>query len=158
MPYVTASGSTVGISTTVPASTVDTLAEISALTFTTVGVVRTLGRFGDRANQVKFAVIGDGRVRTLAGARDAGVLDFMVAFDALDPGQLDMIAAADDGEEYAFRVETPDGVSPAPNSLFFFKGIVMASELDVGENDSVLSMTFNVAVNTTVWRDLTPST
>ena len=32
-------------------------------------------------------------------------------------------------------------------SEFYFTGLVLASELDVGENDSVLSMAFNVAVN-----------
>jgi hypothetical protein len=154
MAYVTASGTTIGISTTVHAAATDTLAEYQALTYTSVGGVRTLGRFGDRANQVKFAVLGDGRMRTLAGARDAGVLDFVCAFDALDAGQLDMIAAADDGQSYDFKVVTNDGTSPNPDSEFYFTGLVLASELDVGENDSVLSMAFNVAVNSTVYRDL----
>lgn len=154
MAYVTASGTTVGISTTSPASSVDTVGEFAALTYTTVGGVRTLGKFGDKANQVKFAIIGDGRVRTLAGAKDAGVLDFMCAFDALDVGQLAMIAAADSGTEYGFRIVTNDGAGANPDSEFYFRGVVLASELDVGENDSVLSISFNVTVNSQVYRDL----
>lgn len=155
MAYVTASGTTIGISTTVPASTVDTLAEFQALSYTTVGGVMTLGSFGDVANLVTFATIGDGRMRKLAGARDAGTLTFQVAFEGLDAGQLDMIAANDDGQQYAFKVVTNDGQSPNPDSEWYFLGIVTSASLDVGTNDSVLSMTFNVAVNSTVYRDIT---
>lgn len=153
--YVTSSGTTFGISTTVPAATVDTTGEYDALTYTLVGGIRNLGRFGDRKNQVKFAVLGDGRVRTLGGARDAGVLDISVAFDALDPGQIAMIAAADTNDSYAFEVTTPDGQGVAVDSRFWFTGEVMAAELAVDENDSVLSMNFTVSVNTAVLRILT---
>ena len=155
MAYVTASGTTIGISTTVPASTVDTLSEYAALTYTTVAGVMTLGSFGDVANLVTFATIGDGRMRKLAGARDAGTLTFQVAFEGLDTGQLAMIDANDDGQQYAFKVVTNDGQSPNADSEWYFSGLVTSASLDVGTNDSVLAMTFNVAVNTTVYRDIT---
>ena len=148
MAYVTVRGTTFGISTTVPASTVDTAGEFAALTYTTVGGVRTLGEFGDESQLVKFEVIGDGRTRQLAGSKDAGVLECLCAFDDTDAGQLAMVAAFDAGNEYAFRVEADNGT--ISNSIWYFIGPVTAKRVVAGENNSVLSIRFNVAVNSAV--------
>lgn len=154
MPYVTSSGTKFGISSTVPPASADTLTELAALTYTDVDGIMNLGSFGDERNLVDFAVLGDGRVRKLAGAADAGTLEIECAFDALSAGQTAMRAAYDDGQEYAFKVETRDGVSPNPNSMFYFRGPVTSKQLTVEENDSVLSQTFVVAVNSAVFDDL----
>ena len=148
MAYVTVRGSTFGISTTVPASTVDTAGEYAALTYTSVGGLRTLGEFGDESQLVRFEVIGDGRTRQLAGSKDAGVLECLCAFDDTDAGQLAMVAAFDAGNEYAFKVEADNGVTT--NSIWYFKGPVTAKRVVAGENNSVLSIRFNVAVNSEV--------
>lgn len=148
MAYVTVRGTTFSISTTVPASTVDTTGEYAALSWTAVGGIRTLGEFGDESQLVKFEVIGDGRTRQLAGSKDAGVIECMCAFDSLDTGQLAMIAAFDSGNEYAFRVVPNDGVTT--DSIFYFKGPVTSKRVIAGENNSVLSIRFNVAVNSEV--------
>ena len=152
MAYVTVRGTVFGISTTVPAASVDTIAEFEALSYTTVGGLRTLGEFGDESQLVKFEVIGDGRTRQLAGSKDAGVLECMCAFDYADAGQLAMIAAFDSGNEYAFKVEPDNGVSS--NSIFYFKGPVTSKRVVAGENNSVLSIRFNVAVNSAVLHDV----
>jgi hypothetical protein len=154
MPYITSSGTKFSISTTVPTAATDTLAELAALTFTEVNGIRTLGDFGDERNLVTFSVLGDGRTRKLAGAADAGTLNIQCAFDALDTGQIAMRAGYDSGEEYAFKVEFTDGVSPNPNSFFYFKGPITSKRNNVGGNDDVNSQTFIVAVNTTVFDDL----
>lgn len=154
MPYVTSSGTKFQISTTVPTAATDSLTELAALTYTDVDGIMNLGTFGDTRNLVDFAVLGDGRVRKLAGAADAGTLEIECAFDALSAGQTAMREAYDDGQEYAFKVETRDGVTPNPNSMFYFKGPVTSKAINVNENDSVLSQTFVVAVNTTVFDDL----
>jgi hypothetical protein len=152
--YVTSSGTKFSISSTPAPATADTLSEIAALTFTEVGGIMTLGTFGDTRNLVNFAVLGDGRTRKLAGAADAGTLNVECAFDALDPGQIAMRAAYDAGDEFAFKVEPQDGQAPNPNSMFYFKGPVTSKAVNVNNNDSVLSQTFVVAVNTTVFDDL----
>lgn len=154
MPYVTSSGTKFQISTTVPAATIDSLTELAALTYTDVDGIQTLGTFGDTRNLVNFAVLGDGRQRKLAGAADAGTLNIECAFDALSAGQTAMRAAYDSGQEYAFKVETRDGVSPNPNSMFYFRGPVTSKALNVNNNDSVLAQTFVVAVNSQVFDDL----
>lgn len=148
MAYVTVRGTSFRISTTVPAATVDTTAEYAALTYTNVGGLRTLGEFGDESQLVKFEIIGDGRTRTLAGSKDGGVLECLCAFDLTDAGQLAMIAAFDANNEYAFRIEPDDGVTT--NSVFYFKGPVTAKRIVAGENNSVLSIRFNVSVNSDV--------
>jgi Phage tail tube protein, TTP len=148
LAYVTVRGTTFGISTTVPASTVDTAGEFAALTYTTVGGMRTLGEFGDESQLVKFEVIGDGRTRQLAGSKDAGVLECLCAYDAADAGQLAMIAAFDAGNEYAFKVSPNDGAST--DSIWYFIGPVTSKRVVAGENNSVLSIRFNVAVNSAV--------
>ena len=148
LAYVTVRGTTFAISTTVPATTVDTTGEYAALSYTAVGGVRTLGEFGDESQLVKFEVIGDGRTRQLAGSKDAGVIECLCAYDIADTGQLAMIAAFDAGNEYAFRVTPNDGV--ITDSVFYFKGPVTAKRIVAGENNSVLSIRFNVAVNSEV--------
>ena len=149
MAYVTVRGTTFGISTVVAASTVDTSGEYAALTYTTVGGVRTLGEFGDESQLVKFEVIGDGRTRQLAGSKDAGVIECLCAFDITDAGQLAMVAAFDSGGEYAFKVK-PDDIASGTDTVWYFRGPVTSKRIVAGENNSVLSIRFNVAVNSEV--------
>jgi hypothetical protein len=158
MPYRTSSGAKFAISTTVPATTIDSLTELAALTYTEVGGITTLGTYGDSRQTVDLQTLGDGRVRHLPAAADGGSLEIEVAQDKYDAGQKAMIAAFDSKQDYAFRVELPDAVDPDPNTMTYFVGPVMSKNINVNSNDSILSRTFNVAVNTEVFEDdgLTP--
>jgi hypothetical protein len=145
----TANGTTISISTTTAASTVDTATEFAAKTYSAIGLVEDIGEYGDQANDVTFAAIGDGRVRRSKGARDAGVLQVVCAYDPADTGQLQAItaeAANGANANYAFKIVHQD----AGNMVHYFRGIVMSKRLRVGTNDNVVRQVFNIAVNSPV--------
>ena len=109
----TTSGTKFYISTAAAASTVDTLAEYEALTWTEVGEIEDLGNVGDVSTEVTGAAIGDGRIRKAKGARNAGTMN-VICFDTvpLDAGQLAVIDAEATNDNYAFKIELPDAPPP----------------------------------------------
>lgn len=148
---ITASGTRFYIGPSV-ASTVDTTGEFSALSYTEVGLIETLGEVGDESNAVTFAAIGDGRVRKAKGARDAGTMAITVGHDPSDAGQLAMIAAEATNNNYAFKMVLPDGpTTSSTDTVVYFRGLVMSKRLNVGENDNVVRRTFNVGVNSELY-------
>ncbi len=121
-----------------------------------IGEVENLGEFGDEAPLVKFSAIGDGRVRNLKGARDAGELALVCGRDPLDAGQAALDAAEQTKAAYNFKVVAAD----APNddytdSVFYFSALVRSRKNQFGANDDVTKKMFSLAINTAV--EETPS-
>lgn len=147
---ITASGTRFFIGAAVTAAQSDSLAEFQAMTgWTEVGLVESLGAFGDKANLVTFAAIGDARVRKSKGARDAGDLAVIVAHDPADTGQIAMEAAEATSGGYAFKVVLPD----AGATIKYFQGLVNSQPLEVGANDHVVRKTYQVAINSAIFTD-----
>ena len=116
-----------------------------------VNEVSSLGEFGDEAAEVNFSAIGDGRVRKLKGARDAGTMAVVVGRDPLDDGQRAMVAAEKTKFRYAFKVVAEDAPSEEfTNSEYYFVGLVMSRRENYGENDNVVTITFNVGVDSEI--------
>jgi hypothetical protein len=143
----TTSGSKFYISTTATASTVDTATEYAALTYTEIMEVENLGKIGDVSSEVTGAAIGDSRIRKAKGARNAGTMN-VICFDAVpsDPGQLLVIAAEQTVDNYAFKIEFPAPATGTPE-IWYFRGLVMSNELDLGTNDQIRKRAFNIGVN-----------
>lgn len=152
---ITASGAKLYRGPAVTSANADTLAEFLAITaWTEVGLVETLGEFGDESTAVTFAAIGDGRVRKAKGARDAGTMAITVAHTPEDAGQEAMEDAERTNDNYAFKIELPDAPTEDwSNSLYFFRGLVMSQRLNVGGNDNVVRKTYNLGVNSEVFVD-----
>ncbi len=131
---------------------VDTVGEYAALTpWTEVGLVSTLGEYGDESSEVTFAVLGDGRIRKAKGARNAGTLAITVAHAADDTGQQAMVAAEATYSNYAFKIVLPNRLNATgTDEIQYFRGLVMSKRLNVGSNDSVVTDTYNVGVNSEV--------
>lgn len=151
--YRTSSGTKFFISTTVPPAATDTITELEALTYTEVTGITNLGDYGDEANLVDLEVLGDGRVRHLMGARDAGTMNITVAHDKYDAGQKAMRLAMNAGQEYAFKIELLDGIDPDPGTKQYFIGPVTNQRQTVGDNGSVLGRTFDVSNNSGMFED-----
>jgi hypothetical protein len=146
----TATGAKLFIGPSVTNAT-DTAAEYAALAWTEVGMIGTLGEFGDESSEVTFAVLGDGRIRKAKGARNAGTLAITVAHALDDTGQAAMIAAEATYNNYAFKVELPNKLNATgTNELQYFRGLVMSKRLNVGSNDTVVTSAYNVGVNSEV--------
>lgn len=152
---ITASGSRMYIGGNAATSDLDTLAEFEAITvWTEIGLIESMGEFGDEANEVTFAALGDARIRKSKGARDAGTMEVVVGHDPLDTGQLAVELAEQTNNNYPFKVTIPDAPSDAyQDSVYYFRGLVMSRRLNVGTNDNIVRKTYNVAVNSEVFAD-----
>jgi hypothetical protein len=149
MAITTASGSKFYIGPVT--NELDDAAGMAALTWVEVGEVETLGEFGDEASTVTFASIGDGRVRKLKGARDAGTMEITVGRDPRDAGQIAMKAAERTKFQYAMRVTAAD--APDENdtdSVYYFLALVSSARDNYGENDNVVRTTFAVQINSEI--------
>jgi hypothetical protein len=151
MPVKTAAGTKVFISAATTEAT-DTIAEYDALTpWTEVGLVETIGEYGDESAAVTFTSLGDSRVRKGKGARDAGNVTITVGNDPGDAGQAALIAAEGTNFVYAFKVVYPDRKTPAgTDSVEYFRGIVMSKRKAVGDVNAVIRRTFNVAIDSPI--------
>lgn len=147
----TATGTKIFIGPSVTNAT-DTAAEFAALSWTEVGLVESLGEYGDQSSAVTFAVIGDGRTRKAKGARDAGSVTITVGHDSADVGQAALIAAEATYNNYAFKVVLPNRLNVSgTDEIQYFRGLVMSKRLNVGGNDNVVKDTFEVGINSPVY-------
>ena len=155
---VTASGTKVYIGSAVTAAQADSLSEFQAMTpWTEIGLIESLGEFGDESADVTFAAIGDSRMRHAKGARDAGTLTITCAHDPTDTGQAALEAAEATNDNYAFRVTLPDGPPGYSDTELYFRGLVRSKRKNVGTNDNVIRNTYSVGVNSEVFTDLASS-
>jgi Phage tail tube protein, TTP len=149
MAIITASGTEVYIGPSVTDLSADTLIEFQALSgWTEIGLIESVGEFGDQANDVTFAAIGDSRVRHAKGARDAGTMALVCAHDPFDAGQAALEVAEATNQNFAFRVILPDSPgTPFTNTTIYFRGLVASKRKNIGSNDNVVRNNYNVLVN-----------
>jgi hypothetical protein len=150
---ITASGTRVFIGAAAT-SVIDTIAEFEAISgWTEIGLVESVGEYGDQANKVTFEAVGDGRVRKSKGARDAGTLAIVCGHDPTDAGQAALIAAEATNNNYAFKVILPDGPVGYSDTIQYFRGLVMGKRLNVGNNENIVRRNFSVEINSEVLED-----
>jgi len=159
MTITTASGTKVFIGAAVTQAEADTLVEFQAMSnWTEIGEIESVGEFGDQANDVTFASLGDGRVRHAKGARDAGTMALVCGHDPLDIGQAAIDAAEQTKSNFAFRVILPDAPTGTySNTVFYFRGLVASRRKNIGTNDNVIRNNYNVLVSSELFTDLAHS-
>lgn len=114
--------------------------------------VENLGTVGDTAEGVSFTTIGRNRVRKLKGPRDAGTQEVTVGRDPLDDGQEALIAAEGTDFNYPFKIELNDARSADyTNSVEYYAGLVMSKPINMGTNATVVTRTFNIDINTSIF-------
>jgi hypothetical protein len=147
----TATGAKIYIGPQTPSST-DTVAEFSALTpYVEVGLVESLGEFGDQSSAVNFAALNDGRQRKAKGIRDAGDLTLTCAHDTTDAGQQALIAAEATPLKYAMKIVLPDQLtSGGTGTTLYFRALVMSKRLNVGSSDNVIRQTFMLGIDSAI--------
>jgi hypothetical protein len=151
---VTASGTRVYISGTALASTIDTVLEFAAVsTWTEIGLVESVGEFGDESSAITFEALGDGRVRKAKGAADAGTMAIVVAHDPTDLGQAAIELAQQNNDNYGFKVVLPDSPVGYSDTILYFRGLVMGRRKNVGNNANVIRNTYNVGINSPIYAD-----
>jgi len=147
----TTSGAKFYISDAATTAATDTLAEYEALSWIEVGLIEDLGRLGDVSTEVTGASIRDGRIRKAKGARNAGTQTVICFQDPFDAGQAKLREAQATNDNYAFKMEVPDGPADTfTNTFRYYRGLVMSEEGNYGTNDNIMRYTFNIGVNSAV--------
>lgn len=152
---ITASGTRVYIGPAVTSTSADTLAEFEAISgWTEIGLIESVGEFGDMSSDVTFAAIGDGRMRHTKGARDAGTMTLTCGHDPIDAGQLALEVAEATSDRYAFRVVLPDSPSASySDSQYYFRGLVRSKRKNIGSNDNVVRNTYEIGIDSEIFSD-----
>lgn len=152
---ITASGTRVYIGDAVTSTEADSLAEFQGLSpWTEIGLIESLGEFGDASSDVSFAAIGDGRMRHAKGARDAGSMTITVAHTPEDQGQAAIEVAEGTNNNYAFKVVVPDAPTGAwSDTIIYFRGLVRSKRKNIGSNDNVVRNVYEVGINSELFTD-----
>ena len=147
----TTSGAKLYIGTTLAIGEGSPPAEYDDDTYVEVGEIENLGEIGDESPLVPFTAIGDARTRKLKGARDAGTMTVVVGRDPLDAGQEAMKDAERTKYDYNFKLEFADAPSEDySDSVMYFTGKVASQRTQLGANDDVTKVSFQIAVNSDV--------
>lgn len=119
-----------------------------------IGMVETIGSFGDTAQSVTFNAVGRRRVIKKKGSRDAGQMDLVMGIDPSDTGQAALRAAEATDFDYAFKVEFNDktSASGAANSLRYFVGQVLTAAEQLDGADNIMKLNCSVGINSNVVR------
>lgn len=148
MSIASAAGAKVYIGTTTAATNE---AQFAADTYVEIKDVEDLGELGDESEAINFAALGDGRVRKLKGARDAGTLVLVVGRDPIDAGQLALKAAEKTSFDFNFKIVANDAPDAEhTNSVYYFRGLVMSARDNYGQQNNVVRTTFNVGINSAI--------
>lgn len=133
-------------------SDVDDVTAFAALTgWVEIGLVESLGEFGDEASSVPFSSLGDGRVRKSKGVRNAGTLALVVGRDPSDAGQDALIAAEATKNKYAFRVTYADRLTPGgTDSIEYFRALVLNKRNNVGNADNIVRRSFSLDIDSEI--------
>ena len=120
---------------------------LSALIYTSVGEIEDAGEIGDEAGTQTFTALGNRRVRKVKTTFDAGTQTLMLGLDRADAGQIAMKAALKSDENFAFKIEYPDGETD------YYVGQVTSFRDQIGSAESIRKASTAVAINSAVFTD-----
>jgi hypothetical protein len=149
---ITAAGTKVSIGSAIETDDVDAVADLSALSYTQIGLVESIGEYGDSAGQVTFTALSDSRVRKGKGAYDAGTISLVVGNRSNDAGQAALVAAVATNFTYAIKIEFPDKLNPTgTNSFDYFVALVRGKRKNVGDVNNVIRRTFELDIDSQIY-------
>lgn len=132
---------------------------ISGGDWTEVEEIESFGDLGDNSEVATFASVKDRRVRKVKTTRDAGTMAIVCGRDALDAGQIALIAAEKTDNNYAFKIVYADARDEDhTTSTEYFAGMVMSRPTNLGGVQDITKRTFNIGVNTAVYEVPSDST
>lgn len=128
-------------------------ADFNIHSWTAINWLESIGEFGDESAEITFDAIGEGRTSKLKGIRNAGNMDLVMGVVDDDPGQIALLAAEAEIDDYAFRVTFNNapagGGTPARR---YFIGKVMTARENLGTANNVVRRGGRVSINSNVVR------
>lgn len=127
-------------------------ADFSAVVWTEIDGLMSLGSLGDNLENVVFDLINRGRQVKQKGQAVADSFEFTVARDGTDAGQAAFVAAAvpSDKDNYPFKVEDPDAPSGGTPTTSYFVGLAMQATRPGGSVNDPLTLQCRVEVNSNI--------
>ena len=136
MAHQTASGVTLGLSATAPA-THDT-AGFDALTFIAVGEITNVGEFGKEWGLVTHNPLATRGTKKGKGSYNNGTLSPSLALDPDDTGQAAMETALESDDPVYLAVTLQDG------TIYYLVGLVMSFKPSIGGVGDVVTATTSI--------------
>ena len=131
-------GTCIAVSAALPSA--HTTTAFSALTFTQVGELESIGDLVTTHAAVSFANMCTGKTTTIKGVEEAVTVEIMVALDRDDAGQTLMTAARKSPNDYAFQVTEANG------DKVYFIGKVMKDGVQYGGIGDVKKAPYSIGV------------
>jgi hypothetical protein len=127
-------------------------ADFDGMSWVEIGWLESIGEFGDESAEITFDAIGEGRTQKLKGIRNAGNMDLVMGVVDDDPGQIALLAAEAQPDDFAFRVvmnNAPSGGTPAER---YFIGKVMTARERLDTANNVVRRGGRIGINSNVVR------
>lgn len=120
-----------------------------ALTWLQVKQVGSVGETGTATNILTYDTLDTEVTQKSKGISNAGDPDVEVARVATDAGQIEMRAAALTKNNYAFKFELEDAVTPltGEGTIFYNRGLVTGPRHPNGRNEDFVLEVFSLGLN-----------
>lgn len=138
MAHQTASGVTLGISASAPATYNST--GYAALTFTDVGEITNIGEFGKEWAEVTHMPLASRGVKKGKGSYNNGTLSPSLALDPNDAGQTAMETGLESDSPVSVKITLQDGTA------YYLEVLVMQFKPSIGGVDDVVTATTSLSV------------
>lgn len=130
-------------------------ADFAGQTWVEISKWTQMGGIGDAASLITSDIISEARTKKAKGTRNAGSMQNVFNIDALDPGQIALIAAEKTNDNYAFRIVMNDapvvGADPTPSERMFI-GLVMSQSETGGGANTVQGLNATIEINSNIVR------
>lgn len=144
-------GTTVGISATLPASFNLTTTGYPGRTYVTIGEVMDVPEGGDQRTVVPYNPLASDNEEYLVGSKTHDQVTIAIMRDDDDAGQVAVQTAYNGKDEVAFEIEYPDG------SIDYFTGFVVSFKSAVGAVNSILAKSMVVQRTRSTVTEATPT-
>jgi len=138
---ITATGITLAISATLPATHDAAGFGATTTTYTTVGEISNMGEHGGTAAVGTHTPVGTGVIVKLKGPIDNGTKSLEMASKPTDAGQVILTAAMASTALYAIKLTYPD------NAIHYFTAIVSKNTFRDGAAGDTLSRMVDLAIS-----------
>ena len=124
-------------------------AGFAALTWLEVKAVGSVGETGTQTNIVSYDTLGTDVTLKGKGISNGGDPEIEVARIPTDPGQIQMRAAANTRNSYAFKYEQADAITPSTGkgTTFYNRGLITGPRHPNGRNEDFVLEIYQLGLN-----------
>lgn len=127
-------------------------ADFSSQSWVEIDGFSQMGAFGDTAALISTPLINRGRDTKQKGTFNAGQMQNVFAKLDEDPGQIALLAASRNRNNYAFRLVFDDAPPDGTPSERLFVALVMNAEEQGGDANTILNLAATLEINSNIVR------